>query len=228
MQNTKHIISIGGGGFSHSKSDLKLEKYLLSQVAPSSPKICMLPQASRESPEYIVKFYDTFHTLGAKPTWISLFDRVEDSWQEKLLSQDIIYVGGGNTKSMLALWKTWGMDTLLKEAYNRGIVLAGVSAGAICWFEQCMTDSVWPLGVLDGLGFLKNSCCPHYDSEPERAPAYQNNISSGAIKPGIALQDFTAAHYVDETLTKIISSVKNGKAFQVNADSAIALNVHYL
>ena len=136
----KQIIAIGGGGFGHYASTL-LNQYILKQAGKPSPKICFLPQASAESKDYIVNFYETFSRLGAQPSWISLFGRVEPSWEEHLLSQDIIYVGGGNTRSMLALWREWGIDAVLREAYERGIILSGTSAGAICWFEQGITDS---------------------------------------------------------------------------------------
>jgi len=104
------------------------------------------------------------------PSWTSLFGIVKPGWREHLLAQDIIYVGGGNTRSMICLWREWGADEVLREAYEAGILLCGVSAGAICWFEQGVTDSVWPLGVLPCLGLLPGSCCPHYDSEAERRP----------------------------------------------------------
>ncbi len=211
------IISIGGGGFSHSKSDLKLERYILAQTSKKNPKICFLPQASNESQDYVVKFYKAFLSLDAQPSWVSLFGRVEPGFKDQLLQSDIIYVGGGNTKSMLALWREWGIDVILKEAYEKGIVLAGVSAGAICWFEQAVTDSVWPLGQVSGLGFLKGSCCPHYDSEPERAPAFKAMVNSTSILPGIALQDFTGAHYQDGVLKTCLTSAA-GKAFWVDKD----------
>lgn len=219
----RQIISIGGGGFSHSKSDLKLEKYILAQSEASKPKICMLPQASCEDQAYLVKFYDTFHRLGAEPTWLSLFGRVDKHYPEKLLDQDIIYVGGGNTKSMLALWQAWGIDFLLKQAYENGAVLAGVSAGAICWFEHCVTDSVWPLGMIEGLGFLKGSCCPHYDSEPERAPTFRQMVKDEIVSPGIALDDFTAAHYVDGDLKHVISAGPTQNAYRLDRDSETVL-----
>ncbi len=138
----KQIIAIGGGGFTNPDKSMKLEQYILRQCGSVNPKICFLPQASAESQDYVVKFYDCFNKLGAKPSWISLFGRVESSWKEKLLEQDIIYVGGGNTKSMLALWRVWGMEDVLLQAYQKGIILSGISAGAICWFEQCVTDSI--------------------------------------------------------------------------------------
>ena len=224
----KQIVAIGGGGFTSPDKNLKIENYLLKLTQKENPKICFLPQASCEADDYIVKFYETFLMLGAKPSWISLFGRVENGWKAQLLEQDIIYVGGGNTRSMLALWREWGMDGVLKEAYEKGIVLSGVSAGAICWFEQCITDSVWPLGALIGLKFLKGSCCPHYDSEPERRPVFQSKVKNGEVMPGIALEDFTAAHFVDGHLHKIIAGLETKKAFQVSNGSEIPLDSNYL
>ena len=130
---------------------------------------------------------------------------------------------------MLALWREWGIDKLLIQAYQRGIVLCGSSAGAICWFEQCVTDSVWPLGALQGLNILQGSCCPHYDSEPERRPTFIKKIRNNEILPGIALSDHTAAHYVDNQLKTVVSELPEKKAFYVSADGEEeALDIKYL
>lgn len=215
MAQQSQIISIGGGGFTAEKPILKIEKYLLTQTGKENPKVCFLPQASAEDNRYILKFYDTFLSLGAKPSWISLFGRVEDKWKQQLLDQDLIYVGGGNTRSMLAIWRDWGMDTVLQQAYEKGIVLSGLSAGAICWFEQCITDSVWPLGSLNGLKFLKGSCCPHYDTEPERKPTFLEMVKNGKVMPGIALEDGVAAHYVNGALKQIVIEEPNKNAYLV-------------
>lgn len=212
----KQIISIGGGGFTNPDQNFALERYLIKQTGKKQPKVCFLPQASAESQDYIVKFYESFSKLNAKPTWLSLFGRVENTWQEKLLEQDLIYVGGGNTKSMLALWREWKLDEVLRKAYNNGIILAGVSAGAICWFQECVTDSVWPLGVLEGLKILPGSCCPHYDSEPERRPTYLDKVKNKKIMPGIALEDYTAAHYVNGKLKKVVTEKAGHKAYLVS------------
>ena len=220
---SKQIIAIGGGGFTDPEKDYKLERYLLSLISKESPNVCFLPQASNESNEYIVKFYESFTAMKAKPSWISLFGRVEPTWKDLLMEQDLIYVGGGNTRSMLALWKEWGMDKVLKEAYQQGTILAGVSAGAICWFEECITDSVWPLGSIKGLGFLKGSCCPHYDSEPERKPTFLKMVNGKEIIPGIALEDYSAAHYIDGMLHKVVISRPNKKAYLVSENNEKSL-----
>jgi dipeptidase E len=224
----QQIIAIGGGGFGGSQKNLAIDRYLIEQTKKTSPHVCFLPQASAESAEYIAHFYEAFCSLGARPSWISLFGRVEDNWKEKLLAQDLIFVGGGNTRSMLTLWREWGMDTILLEAYKRGIVLAGVSAGAICWFEQGITDSVWPLGALTGLKMLSGSCCPHYDSEPERRPTYLSKVKKGEVVPGIALEDNTAAHFVNGELQCIIASVADKKAFRVSSHGEASIAVNFL
>lgn len=211
----KQIIVMGGGGYPRDPK-MKIEKYILAQCGKEHPKVCFLPQASNESRDYVVRVFETFIALGATPSWVSLFGNVADTWKEKLLNADVIYVGGGNTKSMIALWKAWGVDTVLREAYEKGVVLSGVSAGMICWFEQGITDSVLPLGVVEGLGFLSGSCCPHFDTEKERQPVYKEKVASGLVLPGIALDDHVAAHYIDGKLVRIVKSTEKGGAVWID------------
>jgi peptidase E len=133
-----------------------------------------------------------------------------------LLSQDVIYVGGGNTKSMLAIWKDWGLPELLYEAWQNGVILAGVSAGAICWFEQGVTDSYADeLMVLNCLGFLRGSCCPHYDGKAEQRPALHKFMQSGSILPGYALDDGAAIHFYDQGVHQIVSSRPDARAYRL-------------
>lgn len=224
----KQIIAIGGGGFASSDSNYELERYCLAQTKKQHPKVCFLPQASNEDKAYVAKYYECFLALGANPTWLSLFGRVPHGWQEKIFAADLIYVGGGNTRSMLALWREWGVDLLLKEAYERGAVLSGISAGAICWYEACVTDSVWPLGTLEGLNLISGACCPHYDSEPERRPTFLTKVKDGSIIPGIALQDGCAAHYQNGKLHKVVTNRKNKSAFQVTAEGESTIACEYI
>lgn len=224
----KQIIAIGGGGFMSAQSSYALERYCLNQTEKDQPNVCFLPQASNEDRGYIAKYYECFLALGANPTWLSLFGRVPKGWQEKIFSADLIYVGGGNTRSMLALWREWGVDLLLQEAYERGAVLSGISAGAICWFEACVTDSVWPLGTLEGLNLLPGACCPHYDSEPERRPTFLTQVKDGSIIPGIALQDGCAAHYQNGKLHKVVTDRLNTSAFYVNAQGETPIGCEYI
>ena len=210
MDTLGQIIAIGGGGFGRNPRQNKIEKYILDQSGNKSPNIVFIPTASAEDKGYIVNFYSCFSKLQCKPSHLNFFQRTPrlDSIVNKA---DIIYVGGGNTKSMLAVWREWKLDKLLKKAYHNGKILCGVSAGAICWFEQGITDS-WAnsLNVLECLGYTKGNCCPHYDEEPERKPSLSNFISNGEISDCFAIDGGCALHLKNDQVFKSIS-LKNGK-----------------
>ena len=141
--------------------------------------------------------------MGCQPSHLSFFERTPDL-RSFLLNQDIIYVGGGNTKSMLAVWREWGLPEVLREAWSTGVVLAGTSAGGMCWFEEAITDSFGDgYRAIPCLGFLPGSCCPHFDTEAERRPAFHDLLLKGEIKPGIALDDAAAAHFVGDELRQV-------------------------
>tara|TARA_R110002096_G_scaffold163992_4_gene331640 strand:- start:151 stop:837 length:687 start_codon:yes stop_codon:yes gene_type:complete len=219
MSAKQQIIASGGGGFGRSVDDLRMEKWMLDQTGKSNPKVGFLPQASREDDAYTSRFYEAFTRLGATPTCVSMFGVVKPEWEDRLLSQDLIYVGGGNTRTMLAIWREWGVDKVLKTALEKGIVLAGVSAGAICWFDQGVTDSVWPLGVLPCLGFLSGSCCPHFDGEVDRRPSYTAMLAENRIHPGIALDDFAMGHFVDGELESVVSARESASGYLMGENS---------
>jgi dipeptidase E len=130
--------------------------------------------------------------------------------------QQIIALGGGNTKSMLALWREWNLDTILRKAADNGTILAGISAAAICWFEAATTDSIpGKLTIISGLGYLAGSCSPHYDGEAERRPTFQRLIAAGAIIPGVAFDDGAAGHYIDGKLHQVVSSRPNARGYRL-------------
>ena len=176
-----------------------------------------MPTASAEPDNYLVSFYTAFLKLGCKPSYLSFFKRTPDL-KRYLLDQEVIYVGGGNTKSMLAVWRDWGVAELLRDAWESGIVLAGVSAGAICWFEQGLTDS-WAdqLRPLDCLGFLSGSCCPHYDGEAERRPSLHRLLAGGEMVSGIAIEDWTGVHFKGTEIHRVISAKTGSRAYSVRA-----------
>jgi peptidase E len=214
---TQHpqIIALGGGGLS-MEENLALDQYILHQSSSRNPRVCFVPTASGDSDSYTAKFYAAFAQLDCQPSHLTFFRRTEADLRSYLLEKDVIYVGGGNTKSMLAVWRDWGVDEVLREAWQSGVILAGISAGAICWFEQGVTDSVkGPLISLDCLGFLAGSCCPHYDGESDRRPAYHALLSKRRILPGLALDDGVAAHFDGQTLKTAVSSRDNAKAYQL-------------
>ena len=217
----KQIIAIGGGGFGRNPNQRIIEKYIIDQSSESRPNVLFIPTASAEDKSYTVNFYSCFNGLDCNPSHLNLFQRTPRI--EGLINKaDIIYVGGGNTKSMLAVWKEWKLDKLLFKAYNEGTVLAGVSAGAICWFDTGITDS-WAsnLNYIDCLGILPGSCCPHYDSEKDRRPSVHKFIEDEKIKSVYAIEDGAAIHFVDDAPYKNISFFKNSKVFFVDKQNSI-------
>ncbi|MBC8098929.1 MAG: peptidase E [Armatimonadetes bacterium] len=212
----QQIIALGGGGFSMEPENPLLDRYIIAQTTSERPKVCFLPTASSESDVYVVNFYAAFTALGCKPSHLYLFRPHTADIADFLLSHDVIYVGGGNTKSMLAVWRAWGLDYILRQALEHGVVLAGISAGAICWFEAGLTDSIpGKLSPLPCLSYLPGSATPHYDGEAARRPAYQQQIAEGMLPPGIALDDGAAAHYVNGQLSGVVSSRPAARAYQV-------------
>lgn len=216
MRDQEYLV-LGGGGFSMEPENQKLDKYLISMISKSKPKICFLPTASADSESYTERFYQAFNKLDCETSHLSLFKPHTRDMADFLLNQDVIYVGGGNTKNLLCLWKEWSLDKILKDASYEGVILAGISAGMICWFEQGLTDSFGDgtLEPLDCLGFLTGSACPHYDGEPERQNVYESLIATKQLKEGIALDDGAAAHYVNGELKRIVTSRKGARAYQI-------------
>lgn len=218
----KQIIALGGGGFSMEPENPLLDQYILHQSNKTNPKICFLATASGDSENYISRFYHFFEKQDCQPSHLSLFNPPTRNVESFLLDKDIIYVGGGNTKNLLVLWKEWGLDTILKKAWEQGIILAGISAGSICWFEEGVTDSYGDgLEPLKCLGFLEGSNCPHYDGESDRRPSYQQLISNKNIKPGFATDDGVAIHFINQEIHNIVSSRPNAKAYKVYDDEKV-------
>ena len=192
--HSKNIVAIGGGGFGRSLGSLEIEKYIISLISKKRPKICFIPTASGDSSLYKLNFYRAFSKLDCITSHIDFFSRTENL-EEKVLTQDIIYVGGGNTKSMLAVWREWNLHNILHNAYERGIVMSGVSAGAICWFEKGITDSFAnELNIIDCLGLVEGISCPHFDEEREREPYVNDVIQKGIIESCICIEGNCALH----------------------------------
>ena len=211
----KQIISIGGGGFGRSLGELRIEKYIINQCKSSKPKICFIPTATGDDSGYINNFYRAFNTLDCIPSDISFFKRTIDL-REHILNQDIIFVGGGNTKSMLAVWREWGLDIILREAYIKGIIMSGVSAGAICWFDKGITDS-WShdLAIMDCLGFVNGTCCPHYDEEPNRRPFVKKELVNKNIDSCISIEGFNALHLINDKPEYSVSFKNDNNSYNV-------------
>ncbi|MBN8207900.1 Type 1 glutamine amidotransferase-like domain-containing protein [Bacillus sp. NTK071] len=218
----KQVIALGGGGFSMEPENPLLDTYVLNQSRKVKPKICFIPTASGDSDNYISRFYNFFEKQNCTPSHLSLFKPPTRDLERFILDKDIMYVGGGNTRNLLVLWKEWGLDTILKKAWEQEVVLAGISAGSICWFEEGVTDSFGgELEPLECLGFLKGSNCPHYDGETIRRRSYRELVSEGKIKSGIATDDGVALHYVNNDLSKIVSSRPNARAYKVYYENRV-------
>ena len=211
----KHIIAIGGGGFGRSTSSYLIEEYILKLSLKNCPKICFIPTATGDDNSYIVRFYSIFTHLNCIPSHIEFFKRTIDI-RNHIMKQDVVFVGGGNTKSMLSVWNDWGMSSLLNQAYNKGVIMSGVSAGAICWFTNGITDS-WDneLKTIPCLDFIKGTCCPHYDEEPERIPYVKKLLLDEKISNCIAIEGGSAIHFIDGKPFKNISFKKDKNTYNV-------------
>ena len=217
--HSKNIVAIGGGGFGRSLGSLEIEKYIISLINKKRPKICFIPTASGDSSLYKLNFYRAFSKLDCITSHIDFFSRTENL-EEKILTQDIIYVGGGNTKSMLAVWKEWNLNKILQIAYEKGIVMSGVSAGAICWFDKGITDSyAKELAIIDCLGIVEGIACPHFDEEKEREPYVNYAINSKIIKWCICIEGNCAFHIKNNTEYSSIDFGNGKKCFRVFKDN---------
>ena len=226
-----HIVALGGGGFSQDPDDPRLDAYILSLARRARPRVCFVGTASGDAPTYSQKFFRAFaRHHDAVADELALFDRDDRDLREHVLAQDVVYVGGGNTANLLAVWRAHGLDAILREALDAGAVLCGISAGMNCWFECSSTDSFGPelAPLYDGLGFVAGSACPHYDAEPTRRPHFRALVDGG----------FTAGHGADEgaalrftvagELVESVASRPGARAYRVEPGSEAALDTRAL
>jgi dipeptidase E len=210
------ILAIGGAAIPENLDNLLLIQYFLSLTKKKNPRVCFIGAAHGDADSGRLRFYAGFSQFDCKPSHLPLFARTPRDLESFVLEHDAIYVGGGNTRSLLAVWREWQLDVYLRKAFERGIVLGGASAGSICWFEQGVTDSIaGPLTALNCLGFLPGSNCPHYDSERLRRPTYRKLVASGKILEGVAADDGAALHYVDGKLSRAVASRPRAKAYRL-------------
>ncbi len=210
------IVAVGGALLVPDTGNVAMERYILDVCGKTKPRVCFVPTASGDDVNYIARFYETYARFGVALDVLRLFRRTPPNLRDYLFGFDVVHVGGGNTCSMLATWHYWDIDRLLREAWERGIVLCGSSAGSICWFERGLTDSVaGRLEAMDCLGFLTGSNCPHYDGEPERRPSYQKLIGNGELSDGYACDDGAALHFVGTTLQNVVASRPTAHAYRV-------------
>jgi dipeptidase E len=214
-------LALLGGGFS-TDGDGLLDDWLLGHARAARPRVCFVPTASGDAASYVEQFLGAFGSrAGCEAAVLPLFRREldDDALRAFLLAQDVVYVGGGNTANLLAVWRAHGVDRLLREAYDRGILLCGISAGANCWADASHTDSFGPLTTLpDGLGLLPGSVCPHYDSEPGRRSSYRRAVASGALPAGWAVDDGIGALFTGGHLTEAVSRASRARLHRVEPD----------
>ena len=208
---------MGGGGFSMEPRNPMLDDFVLSLARrKKQPRICFVGTASGDSDTYIRRFHEAFPPARAAATHLTFFERNVRDLKSFVMEQDVIYVGGGSSANLLAVWRLHGFDKALRAAWNAGVVMCGISAGAICWFEDGVTDSFgMPFRALgDGLGFVRGGCCPHYDGEAERVPVLRRLIKRG-FPSTLALDDGAAAHFVGTRLNEIVSSRRKARGMRV-------------
>jgi len=213
------IVAMGGGGFSMEPDNPLLDDHVLELARAgrgrSRPRVCFVPTASGDADGYIARFYAAF-ARKAEAAHLALFTRTIVDLSPFLLEQDVVYVGGGNTANLLAVWRVHGVDRIMREAWERGTVLAGLSAGSICWFEGGTTDAFGGLAALtDGLGLLPGSHSPHHDGEPGRRPAYHRLVADGTLPDGYAADDGAALVFDGTDLAEVVSSRPGARGYRV-------------
>jgi len=214
------VLAIGGFGAPDADPARppRLVEHALELSGRQRPRTCVLNTAMGDDPGTFVRMYSWLSAVSARASHLQLFPmpNVRDP-EDLLLSQDVIFVGGGSVANMVAVWRVHGLDRVMRAAWQAGIVLAGVSAGALCWFEGGTTDSfgqeLRPFTA--GLALLGGSYCPHYSSEPGRRPLYQSLVADGSLPPGIACDDGTAAHFADDALAEVVADGPGQHGYRV-------------
>lgn len=209
----RQIVALGGGGFTDEPGNTALDDYVLDASGAERPRVLFLPTAGGDNASYVVKFYNAFSDGSCVPSHLPLFNRTTDDIRAVLLAQDVIYVGGGNTVNLLAVWRAHGVDAILREAWERGVVLAGLCAGSMCWFESGVTASFGArmAPFSGGLGLLPGSNCPHY---VQRRDAMMDALRGG-LAPGVCAEDGVALHFVDRRLAAVVASREGPRAYRV-------------
>lgn len=225
MERQRHVVAIGGGSFvGEARVGVRvspLVRYALDLTGAARPKVCFVTTAVGDAPQYTAQMYDAFTSAGTVPSHLALFQMpsVPDV-RAHLLDQDLVYVTGGNTANMLALWRLHGVDEALRAAWEAGVVMAGQSAGSLCWHTGGTTDSFGPelVGLPDGLGILPYSHCPHYNGEEQRRPLYHRLVGEGTLDPGYAVDECAALHYEGTKPARAVAFRDGATCYRVDPD----------
>jgi peptidase E len=219
VSGTRTLLAMGGGGFTMEPDNPVLDDFVLGLAGAREPRILFLPTASGDPAVQIAAFHDRYADRACVPSHLSLFrlHGMRRPLREIVLEQDVIYIGGGSMRNLLAIWRAHGLDALLTEAWERGIVLAGLSAGAMCWFEGGITRSSGPPETIAGLGLLPGSLSVHADGEPERLPAYLEAVRVGTLPGGWAVDDGVGLLFSGCGLVRAVASRPGAGAVRVDA-----------
>ena len=217
----KKIIAIGGGGFTH-QSDLSLDQFVIDKLKRTNNKIGFLATASKDDEKKISLFYKRFENTEFELSHFNLTSNI-NGFSEWIMSKDLVYIGGGNTVFMLEIWRKNKLENIFKDAYEKGIILSGISAGAVCWFDWILSDSVGPgFNPLRGINLISGSCTPH-SSNIKRINQFESDIKNNKLPQGIAIDDGVAVVFVDGKPTEVYSSRKNHTAYFLDKDKKINL-----
>jgi dipeptidase E len=221
MSRPRQILAMGGGGFSMEAGNVLLDEHALALTGVECPRVCFLPTASGDADHYIVRFYRAFAAGRCQPSHISLFRRDGGAADlaGHLLQQDLIYVGGGSVISLLGTWTAHGIDLMLRAAWEAGVVMTGLSAGSLCWFEQGMTAFHGESKPVPGMGFLPFTNAVHYEDKPDRRAAFLSAIADG-LPAGYGTGDGAALHFVGSELAEVVTSRPQARAYHVKPDGA--------
>lgn len=215
QEASKRKILIAGGGFGTA-----FIRYMAQLTGKPRPKLLFLPTAAADSDRATLSWYRSCAPLNVEPSDQAMFIASPSQtrgWEEVLLSVDGIVCSGGNTLNQQAIWKAQGVDAILRQAWDRGIVLGGASAGSLCWFEEGTTDSrPKALSIVQGLGFIKGSHSPHYDGEKNRRPLYHELIGSGKMKPGYACDNNAGIYFEDNDVKRVVCTRAGAKVYYVS------------
>lgn len=231
----QRILALGGGGFLMEDVPSPVDRYIVNLAGKPRPRICFVSTASGDHPEHIDKFYDAFGELECELSHIAFFRKPTtgsialSELAAGVLRQDVIFVGGGNTKSALAVWREWNLDSIFRRALSSGVLLSGMSAGAMCWYESGLTDSYWGSGYrpLACLGLLQGACGVHYHSDGQRQSRLAEALLAGVITDAVAIDDYAGVLYQDGVVARVVSWRRGATAYAVAVRNGTVIETPY-